>query len=85
MNQKGINDGDLVLIEQTNIPESGKIVVALINDEATLKEFRQEDGIVYLLPHSDNPRHKPIILDESDGNISIQGIFIRSFPGDLFN
>ncbi len=85
MNQKGINDGDLVLIEQTNIPESGKIVVALINDEATLKEFRQEDGIVYLLPHSDNPRHKPIILDESDGSISIQGIFIRSFPGDLFN
>lgn len=84
MNQKGINDWDLVLLEETNIPENGKIVAALINDEATLKEFRQERWTTYLIPHSDNPRHKPIILDESDGNILVQGIFVRSFPGDIF-
>jgi SOS regulatory protein LexA len=84
MNQKEINDGDLVLLEETNIPENGKIVAALINDEATLKEFRQERWMTYLIPHSDNPRHKPIILDESDGNVMIQGIFVRSFPGDIF-
>lgn len=84
MNQKGINDGDLVLLEETNIPENGKIVAALINDEATLKEFRQERGMTYLIPHSDNPRHKPIILDESDGNIMVQWVFVRAFPGDLF-
>lgn len=42
MNQKGIDDGDLVLIEQTSVAEDGQIVAALINDEATLKEFRQE-------------------------------------------
>ena len=35
MTERGIEDGDLVLIEQTNIAESGKVVVALINDEAT--------------------------------------------------
>lgn len=85
MNQKWINDGDLVLIEQSNIPENGKTVVALINDEATLKEFRRDGDNVYLIPHSDNPRHKPILLDESDGNISIQWIFVRVFPWDLFN
>ncbi len=85
MNQKGINDGDLILVEQNNIPESGKIVVALINDEATLKEFRRDNESVYLIPHSDNPRHKPIILDASDGNVSIQWTFIRSFPWDLLN
>ena len=84
MNQKWINDGDLILIKRGNIPEDGKIVVALINDEATLKEYRQRDGCIYLMPHSDNPRHKPIILDESDGNIMIQWIFVRAFPGDLF-
>ena len=84
MNQKWINDGDLILIKRGNIPEDGKIVVALINDEATLKEYRQKDGCIYLMPHSDNPRHKPIILDESDGNIMIQWIFVRAFPGDLF-
>lgn len=84
MNQKWVDDGDLVLIRQTNIASSGEIVVALINDEATLKEFRQESWYTALIPHSDNPRHKPIILDESDGNISIQGIFIRALPGNLF-
>lgn len=84
MNQKWINNGDLVLIRQSNLPSPGKIVVALINDEATLKEFQQEWDTVFLIPHSDNPRHKPIILDASDGNISIQWIFVRSFPWNLF-
>jgi repressor LexA len=85
MNQKGIEDGDLVLIRRTNTPENGKIVVALINDEATLKEYRQVEGCIYLIPHSDNPQHKPIILDESDGHVMVQGIFVRSFPGNLFS
>jgi repressor LexA len=80
-----VEDGDLVLIRKTNIPENGKIIVALINDEATLKEFKQGDGCVYLIPHSTNPIHKPIILDESDGNVMVQGIFVRSFPGSLFS
>jgi len=84
MNQKEIDDGDLVLIRQTNIARNGDIIVALINDEATLKEFRQEKWSTYLIPHSDNPKHKPIILDESDGNIMIQWVFVRAFPGSLF-
>ena len=84
MNKKWVEDGDLVLIRKTNIPENGKIVVALINDEATLKEYRQIDGCVYLIPHSNNPIHKPIILDESDGNVMVQWIFIRAFPWSLF-
>jgi repressor LexA len=84
MNGKGIESGDLVLLEQTTVPESGQIVAALINDEATLKEYRQDGESAYLIPHSTNPRHKPIILDTLDGNIMIQGIFVRSFPGNLF-
>lgn len=84
MNQKWIESGDLVLIKRTNLPESGKIVVALINDEATLKEYKKIGDSVYLIPHSDNQKHRPIILDESDGNIMIQWIFVRAFPGDLF-
>jgi repressor LexA len=84
MNQKGIQDGDLVLVRQTTYPENGKIVAALINDEATLKEFRMDGQNIYLIPHSDNPRHKPIILDESESNISVQWIFVRSFPWNLF-
>lgn len=85
MNQKGIESGDLVLIKRTNLPQDGKIVVALINDEATLKEYKKGDDCIYLIPHSDNPRHKPIILEEWDGSIMIQWIFVRVFPGNLFN
>lgn len=85
MNAKGIEDGDLVLIRRTNLPENGKIVVALINDEATLKEYKHMGDVVYLIPHSRNPIHKTIILDESDGNVMIQGIFVRAFPGNLFS
>jgi repressor LexA len=84
MNQKGIDDGDLVLIEQTSVPQDGQIVAALINDEATLKEFRHEGDLAYLIPHSDNPRHRPIILGDFTDNFSIQGVFVRSFPGSLF-
>lgn len=84
MNQKGIDDGDLVLIEQTEVPRDGQIVAALINDEATLKEFRHEWDLAYLIPHSDNPRHKPIILGDFSDNFSVQGIFVRVFPGSLF-
>ena len=84
MNQKWIDDGDLVLVKQTNIARNGEIIVILINDEATLKEFRQEKGSTYLIPHSDNSQHKPIILDESDGNIMIQWTFVRAFPWSLF-
>lgn len=84
MNQKGIDDGDLVLIEQTDVPRDGQIVAALINDEATLKEFRHQGDLAYLIPHSDNPKHRPIILGDFSDSFSIQGIFIRSFPGSLF-
>ena len=84
MDKKWIESGDLVLIEETNIAESGKVVVALINDEATLKEFQVKNESVFLIPHSTNPRHKPIILDGESDSFSIQWVFVRVFPGSLF-
>ena len=84
MDKKWVENGDLVLIEQTNIAQNWQIVVALINDEATLKEFQVRDQNVFLIPHSTNPRHKPIILDGETDSFSIQWIFVRAFPGSLF-
>jgi SOS regulatory protein LexA len=84
MDKKGIESGDLVLIEQTQIAENGKVVVALINDEATLKELQVRDESIFLIPHSYNPKYRPIILDNSDDTFSIQWVFVRSFPGWLF-
>ena len=56
----GINDGDLAIIEQCNFADNGKIVVALINDEATLKTFYKEKNHIRLQPENDTM--KPIIL-----------------------
>jgi repressor LexA len=71
MNKKGINPGDLVLVKQQHTAKTGDLVVALINDEATVKEFRILDGAVALVPRSTNPKHKPIILQD---DFMIQGV-----------
>lgn len=84
MNQKGIHHGDYVLIESKNTAENGDIIVALINEEATLKEFQRQEDTIFLIPHSDNPLHTPIILDRTDETFLIQWVLVRIFPGDFF-
>lgn len=58
----GIFDGDIVVVEQTPVAENGDIVVALINDEATVKRFYKENGRFRLQPEND--KYEPIIVDE---------------------
>jgi len=77
MNEKGINDGDLVLVKQQNSADNGDIVVALIDDEATVKELRINDDNVILLPRSSNKTHTPIILSR---NFIVQGIVVSTIP-----
>ncbi|MBE6817510.1 MAG: transcriptional repressor LexA [Ruminococcaceae bacterium] len=57
-----ICDGDLVIVEKTPVAENGEIVVALIDDEATVKRFYKEDGHFRLQP--ENEHYEPIIVDE---------------------
>ncbi len=51
----GINDGDMVLVEVTNTAEDGNVVVALLDDEATLKRFYRdrENQKILLVPEND--------------------------------
>lgn len=49
----GILDGDLVLVARQNTASNGDMVVALIEDSATVKTFYKEDGIVRLQPEND--------------------------------
>ena len=49
----GILDGDDVIVEQTNTAENGEIVVALLDDSATVKRFYKEDGYYRLQPEND--------------------------------
>lgn len=69
----GINDGDLVLVKQQNHANYNDIVVALVDNEVTLKRFRPEpeQGIIVL--HPENKRMKDIIVSDC----MIQGVAIK--------
>lgn len=58
----GILDGDIVVVNKTETAENGEIVVALIDDEATVKRFYKENGHYRLQP--ENPDYDPIIVSE---------------------
>ena len=57
----GINSGDLVLVEQRNDARNGDVVVALVEDSATVKTFYREKGHVRLQPENDSM--DPIIVN----------------------
>ena len=78
MNLAGINDGDAVLVRQQGTARNKEIVVALIDDEATIKEFNKSGEMVLLKPKSSNLKHKPIILTN---DFMIQGIVVTTIPG----
>lgn len=58
----GIFDGDMVLVEKCNIARNGDLVVALVEDGATVKTFYKESNYYRLQPENDNM--DPIIVDE---------------------
>ena len=58
----GILDGDIIVVHRTPVAANGEIVVALIEDEATVKRFYKENGHFRLMP--ENEAYEPIIVDE---------------------
>ena len=69
----GILDGDIVIVERTPTARNGEIVVALIEDEATVKTFYKENGHFRLQPEND--AYEPIIVNE----VVILGKVIASY------
>ena len=57
-----ILDGDIIVVNRTPVAQNGDIVVALIDDEATVKRFYKENGHFRLQP--ENESYEPIIVDE---------------------
>ena len=57
----GIFDGDLIFVNSCSTARNGEIVVALVEDEATVKTFYKEDGYIRLQPENDTM--DPIIVD----------------------
>lgn len=66
----GMNSGDIIIARKSSVARNGQIVVALIEDEATVKEFYKENGHFRLQPY--NKKMKPIIVDD----VKILGIVI---------
>lgn len=60
MLEAGILPGDLVVVHQQTEVRNGDIVVALFEDEATVKTFRRIDGHVWLMPENSSPEYQPI-------------------------
>ena len=71
MTEAGIDDGDLGVIREQNTAEDGQIVVALVDDEATLKRFFHEGDRIRL--HPENPRMKDIFVTDC----RIQGVAVK--------
>lgn len=58
----GIFDGDVVIVRKTPVAYNGEIIVALVDDSATVKRFFKEDGHFRLQP--ENESYEPIIVDD---------------------
>ena len=67
----GIDDGDTVLVREQNTAGYNEIAVVLVNDEATLKRFRPENGIFRL--HAENPEYEDIIVE----SCIVQGVAVK--------
>ena len=63
MIEAGILPNDLVLVRKQNIAQTGETVVALIAEEATVKNLRRRGNQYFLEPA--NPNYKPIVVDQS--------------------
>ncbi len=70
----GILDGDLLAVHRSSEARNGQIVVARLDDEVTVKRFRQHNGIVELI--AENPDFEPIVVDTSARILAIEGIAV---------
>lgn len=73
MIQAGILDGDYILVKKQNTANNGEIVVALIEDEATVKTFYKEKDHIRLQP--ENSAMDPIIVPDCQILGKVAGVF----------
>jgi repressor LexA len=74
MKNAGILDGDLVAVHRTPEVRSRQIVVARLDDEVTVKRYRQNGSLVSLLPENDE--FEPIVVDLREQSLVIEGVVV---------
>ena len=74
MKDAGILDGDLVAVHRTSEVRSRQVVVARLENEVTVKRYRQEGTVVWLMP--ENTEFEPIKVDLKEEPMIIEGIVV---------
>jgi repressor LexA len=74
MKNAGILHGDLVAVHRTPEVRSRQIVVARVEDEVTVKRYRQEGSLVWLMP--ENEDFEPIRVDLNSQTMVIEGVVV---------
>jgi repressor LexA len=74
MKDAGIHDGDLVAVHRTPEVRNRQIIVARLENEVTVKRYRQEGSVVWLMP--ENPDFEPIRVDLKEETLMIEGIVV---------
>jgi len=74
MKDAGILDGDLVAVHRTTEARNRQIVVARLDSEVTVKRFKQEGSVVWLLP--ENEDFEPIKVDGRTQSLNIDGVVV---------
>ena len=74
MRDAGILDGDLVAVHRTPDVRTRQIVVVRLDDEVTVKRYRQEGHRVWLMP--ENPEFAPIQVDLREQSLAIEGVVV---------
>jgi repressor LexA len=74
MKDIGILDGDLVAVHRTPEVRNRQVVVARLDNEVTVKRYKQDGKIVWLLP--ENEEFEPIRVDLKEQSLIIEGIVV---------
>ena len=74
MKDAGILDGDLVAVHRTSEVHNRQIIVARLENEVTVKRYRQEGTVVWLLP--ENAEFEPIRVDLRQESLLIEGVVV---------
>jgi len=74
MKDIGIMDGDLLAVHSTRTAHNGQIVVARLDDEVTVKRYKREGNIVWLI--AENEEYEPIKVDLRQQELVIEGLSV---------
>ena len=76
MTGAGIDDGDLIAVHRTPVADIGRIVVARVDDEITVKRLGRDERDGTWLLRSENPAYAPIRVEASVREFAIEGLYV---------